>query len=52
MRDMGSRMQVLNVAHAKLTGEQDVGGLKSLGALIINDNRVASLAGESGFRQP
>lgn len=40
-------VQVLNVAHAKLTGEQDIGGLTSLGALIINDNRVTSLAGES-----
>ena len=40
-------LQVLNAGHAALAGELHVGGLTSLGALIVNDNSITSLSGLS-----
>ena len=42
-----SAFQVLNVGHAKLTGKVKVGALTSLGALILNDNALTSISGNT-----
>ena len=42
-----SVLQVLNVGHAKLVGKVKVGALTSLGALILNDNALTSISGET-----
>ncbi len=40
-------VQVLNVGHAKLVGKVKIGALTSLGAVILNDNALTSISGET-----
>ena len=40
-------LQVLNLGHNKLAGDIKVRGLQSIRALILNDNKITTVAGQS-----